>query len=136
MSYNPIKFAKKKAVDLGISALKGIRLIKGGADQKTTYGMIKGMSPPSKGGVETMRTMGMPSKPLLTNTARHASFFPKNTNIGRKYANKMKAERNKLQGAPKVKQQMPTASKDLLARPSRQEFTARVNRQRRASKRK
>ena len=34
MSYNPIKFAKKKAVDLGVSALKGIRLIKGGADQK------------------------------------------------------------------------------------------------------
>lgn len=108
MSYNPIKFAKQKAVDLGI---KGIRLIKGGADQKTTYGMMKGVSPPSKGGVETMRTMGMPSKPLLTTTARHASFFPKNTNIGRKYANKMKAQREMLRNAPNIKPSSTSAPK-------------------------
>jgi hypothetical protein len=41
---------------------KGIRLITGGANQKTTQGMIRGAGSTSKGGVETMGSMGtMPS---------------------------------------------------------------------------
>ena len=134
MSYNPIKFAKQKAVDLGI---KGIRLIKGGADQKTTYGMAKGMSPPSKAGVETMKSMGnMPSPQLLTATKRHPSFFPKNSEVGRAYANKIKKEREMLRKAPKIKQPMPTASQDLIAPTPREAFIARLTRQRRANRRK
>lgn len=40
-----------------------IRLIKGGANQKTTKGMIPSGMTTSKGGVETMGSMGtMPSK--------------------------------------------------------------------------
>ena len=40
-----------------------IRLIKGGANQKVTQGMIRGAGSTSKGGVETMGSMGtMPSK--------------------------------------------------------------------------
>ena len=66
--------------------------------------MMKGMSPPSKAGVETMKSMGnMPSPQLLTTTARHASLFPKNTAVGRAYANKMKAQREMLRNAPKIK---------------------------------
>lgn len=37
---------------------QGIRLIKGGANQKTTQGMIRGAGSTSKGGVETMGSMG------------------------------------------------------------------------------
>lgn len=37
---------------------KGIRLIAGGANQKTTQGMIRGAGSTSKGGVETMGSMG------------------------------------------------------------------------------
>lgn len=33
------------------------RLIAGGANQKKTYGILKGLSQPSKGGVETMGSM-------------------------------------------------------------------------------
>jgi|TARA_R100000455_G_C6257576_1_gene113245 hypothetical protein len=33
------------------------RLIAGGAAQKKTYGILKGLSKPSKGGVETMKSM-------------------------------------------------------------------------------
>lgn len=42
---------------------KGIRLLAGGANQKTTQGMIQGAGAISKGGVETMGSMGtIPSK--------------------------------------------------------------------------
>lgn len=51
------------------SVLRGAgRLIAGGANQKKTYGILKGLSKPSKGGVETMRSMkreklkGLPRK--------------------------------------------------------------------------
>ena len=42
---------------------RGIRLLAGGANQKTTQGMIRGAGSTSRGGVETMGSMGtMPNK--------------------------------------------------------------------------
>lgn len=54
-----------KAVSYAANQLakKGIRLISGGAGQKTTQGMLGGAGKASKGGVESMGSMGtMPSR--------------------------------------------------------------------------
>jgi len=48
---------------LSYAARKGIRLISGGANQKTTQGILRGAGTTSKAGVETMGSMGtLPSK--------------------------------------------------------------------------
>jgi len=54
-----------KAVSYAATQLgkKGIRLISGGAGQKTTQGMLGGAGKVSKGGVESMGSMGtLPSR--------------------------------------------------------------------------
>ncbi len=49
---------------LSYAARKGIRLISGGANQKTTQGMLGGAGKTSKAGVETMGSMGTMPSPL------------------------------------------------------------------------
>lgn len=72
----------------------GIRLIGGGRNQKTTQGMLQGAGSTSRGGVETMRSMGtmpkMPPKPVNPAGAplppRHPSLFPANSQVGQAYS--------------------------------------------------